>query len=192
MRTLAEADDRLEHLLRTTVQAAREERDASRAVRDIFAAIGRLVALADEIIKDSPAGHYASDGLDLPVPVDGEKPSYSGFSDLNAESVRRTYKARRLRDEVFGDATLFGEPAWDILLDAVDADIAGKSISISSVCAAAAVPPTTALRWITLLERKGLLLRIDDPEDRRRSFVRPTRLAIEKMQTYFSRSAKLR
>jgi hypothetical protein len=42
-----------------------------------------------------------------------------GYTDVPApvvEEARRHYRLRRMRDQEFGPA-LFGEPAWDILLD---------------------------------------------------------------------------
>jgi DNA-binding MarR family transcriptional regulator len=56
---------------------------------------------------------------------------------------------------------------------------------VSAACEAASVPPTTALRWINVLERKGLLLRIPDPLDGRRFWVALTETAQEKMKRYF-------
>jgi hypothetical protein len=40
---------------------------------------------------------------------------------------------------------LFADPGWDILLDLYAARQEGKQVSVSSLCIAAAVPPTTAL-----------------------------------------------
>jgi DNA-binding MarR family transcriptional regulator len=79
-------------------------------------------------------------------------------------------RARRLRDEHFpGD--LFADPAWDILLDLMAARLERKQVTVSSLCVAAAVPPTTALRWIGVLAERGLLVRAADAADRRRAFV---------------------
>lgn len=55
-----------------------------------------------------------------------------------------------------------------MLLDLMAARLEGKTVSVSSLCIAAAVPPTTALRWIGTLTTKGLLVRDSDPGDRRR------------------------
>jgi hypothetical protein len=66
---------------------------------------------------------------------------------ITAKSVREIIKKRRLRERFFG-AELFADPAWDILLDLKAAGLEGQNVSVSSLCIAAAVPPTTALRWV--------------------------------------------
>ena len=79
-------------------------------------------------------------------------------------------RARRLRNSHF-DGDLFADPAWDILLDLFVQRGAGKRVSVTSACIASSVPQTTALRWIALLEERGLLSRQEDLHDRRRVFL---------------------
>ena len=86
------------------------------------------------------------------------------------QAIRGALRARRLRDGFFG-AGLFEDPAWDMLLDLFAAELEGARVSISSLCIAAAVAPTTALRWLNRLVTDGLLERRPDPQDRRRAFV---------------------
>jgi DNA-binding MarR family transcriptional regulator len=66
------------------------------------------------------------------------------------------------------DAELSGDPAWDILLDLFTAGEEGKQVSVSSVCHAAGVPPTTALRWLSILVERDFVTRVDDAHDKRR------------------------
>src|SRR3546814_13384386 len=68
-----------------------------------------------------------------------------------------------------------------MLLNLFAADLEGGRVSVSSLCIAAAVAPTTALRWIGRMTEAGLLDRAPDPDDRRRPFVMltpPTRQAL--------------
>lgn len=74
-------------------------------------------------------------------------------------------------------ADLLHEPAWDILLDLFIAADAGRLISISSACIASAVPASTALRTISALEARGLILVDPDPADGRRKFLRLSPIA---------------
>jgi DNA-binding MarR family transcriptional regulator len=90
--------------------------------------------------------------------------------DIAATTVRDVIRARRLRDRFLGEA-LFEDPAWDILLDLFAAHLERARVSVSSLCIAAAVPTTTALRWIGKMSDVGLLARVADPDDRRRAFI---------------------
>jgi len=87
-----------------------------------------------------------------------------------ADAFRGFLVARRKRAEFF-PADLFADPAWDMILDMMVARLEGKEVSISSLCIASAVPPTTALRWIKDLTDRGFILRIPDKTDRRRTHV---------------------
>lgn len=94
------------------------------------------------------------------------------------------YASRRARSK-FIDSGLLGEPAWDILLDLVIHRIKGKRVSVTSLCIAAAVPPTTGLRWITQLQGEGLLERQESEADKRKAFISLTDEGWDKMRSYF-------
>jgi DNA-binding MarR family transcriptional regulator len=102
----------------------------------------------------------------------------------NAAKVRELIKLRRLREQHF-PADLFADPAWDILLDLYAAKLEGKSVSVSSLCIAAAVPPTTALRWITSMTENGALVRNQDPHDARRVFIGLSQDSESRLSAYF-------
>ena len=89
---------------------------------------------------------------------------------VDAVLVRRIIKLRRDRER-FLPAEILADPAWDILLDLMAARLEGKPVPVSSLCIAAAVPTTTALRWIRSLTEAGLLQRRLDSQDARRSHV---------------------
>ena len=85
-----------------------------------------------------------------------------------AAVLRRIIKARQARMRHF-DADLFADPAWDILLDLAAARAERQQVSVTSLCIAAGVPATTALRWIGQMVDADLLVRVSDPHDRRRA-----------------------
>lgn len=108
-----------------------------------------------------------------------------------AEMARVAYAKRRKRTTIFGDPELFGEPAWDILLDLYIAQVENKSVSVSSACIGSAAPPTTGLRWLGVLADHGMVEREHDPLDQRRVLVRLSQKALDAMDDYFTSSAAL-
>lgn len=103
------------------------------------------------------------------------------FKDDLLEKCQRIYKLRREREQLFGKPGMFCDPAWDILLDLFIGYLRGDRISVTSVGIAACAPITTALRWLTILEKDGLVTREHDMTDRRRIFVTLTDPAIASM-----------
>ncbi len=89
---------------------------------------------------------------------------------VSAPLVRRLIRLRRDRDRHF-PAELFADPAWDMLLDLAAARMEGADVAVSSLCLAAAVPTTTALRWVRSLNHAGIFVRRTDPLDARRAFI---------------------
>ncbi len=101
-----------------------------------------------------------------------------------ASAVRVLIRARRLREQYF-DFQLFADPAWDMLLDLFAARLEHRPVAVSSLCIAAAVPPTTALRWIKQLTDVGLFVRVADPRDGRRVFIELADPAAAALAAYF-------
>lgn len=102
-----------------------------------------------------------------------------------AATARALIADRRRRDQFF-PAELFADPAWDMLLDLYAACREGRRVSVSSLCIAAAVPGTTALRWIGVLEDCGLVQDEPDVADRRRRFVGLTDAAFQAVAAYLA------
>jgi DNA-binding MarR family transcriptional regulator len=116
--------------------------------------------------------------------VIGAAPSTPGRR-VSERQILDVIKARRARAKHFsGD--LFADPAWDILLELYAAELGQRRICVSSVCAGAAVPQTTALRWIKVLEAKGLIHRTEDRFDHRRHHLSLSAQASASMTAYFS------
>jgi hypothetical protein len=103
---------------------------------------------------------------------------------LSADTVRAVIRARRLRARYFPEE-LFADPAWDMLLDLLQAEIAQLRVPVSSLCIAAAVPATTALRWLKTLVSQGIFMRRADPHDGRRVFVELAPEASQALRRYF-------
>ena len=108
---------------------------------------------------------------------------------LSVDIVRSAIRARRLRARFFTE-DLFADPAWDMLLDLLQAELAQHRVPVSSLCIAAAVPATTALRWVKSMTDSGLFVRRADPHDGRRVFVELSPAASAAMRAYFAELGK--
>ena len=152
---------------------ARHLSNLDRRFSSLAEEVRRLTSVMDpQGVKRGAEADHASGGIEK-------------FS-ITADQVKSIIKARRGRDEYFrGD--LFADPAWDILLDLTRAELECQRTSVTSLCHAASVPATTALRWIKTLMDEGILVRRTDPLDGRRIFVELTDLASESMQQYLRR-----
>jgi hypothetical protein len=130
---------------------------------------------------ESPGSDFAAQG------GKGGKRLASGVSPTlpDARTIRRIIRNRHARTRFF-DGALFADPAWDILLDLTAARIESVRVSVTSLCIASGVPPTTALRWIGQMIQAGLLHRNEDDADRRRAFIALTDRAADMMARYFA------
>ncbi len=107
-----------------------------------------------------------------------------------ARLIRRMIRQRQLRSR-FIEGDFFADPAWDMLLDLAAARVEGKQVSVTSLCIASGVPPTTALRWIGALVQADLFQRVCDETDRRRAFIELTDAAADRLARYFDEVAAL-
>lgn len=161
---------------------ATRERESER-LRLLNEEVARLAAVLSD---------FAADPMrrELREPGRGYRPEPSGEPDPAPRTVRAAIRARRLRDQYF-TPELFADPAWDMLLDLYAARLERSRVSVSSLCIAASVPPTTALRWIGTMHDAGLFEREADPVDRRRAHIMLSTRAVDGMRSYFSTVARL-
>ena len=128
-----------------------------------------LQQLSDEVARIASAlAAVAEEAAD-----EGAEPREGGGKEgppVDARMVRSVIRARRLRDRYFKGG-LFADPAWDMMVDLMAARLEKHRVAVSSLCIAAAVPPTTALRWIKTLTDKGVFVRCADPTDGRRVYI---------------------
>jgi DNA-binding MarR family transcriptional regulator len=87
---------------------------------------------------------------------------------------------------------LLHEGAWDLLLYVYASIAADRAVPVTSACAAACVPMTTALRVVTKLETTGMLTRLKVQGDRRVRHLVLTKEASLIMTAYLERVAKSR
>ena len=102
-----------------------------------------------------------------------------------AEILGEIYDARRVRGDIFGTlSALFGEPAWDILLNLAIMDAQGATVPVKQAVSAACVPHATAHRHLGFLQAQNLIARTNDPLDWRRRNVSLTPEGRELMRRY--------
>jgi len=106
-----------------------------------------------------------------------------------ALTLAREFYAGRRRRARYLSIDLFGEPTWDILLDLYVSAREGRRVPTTSACIGAHVPPTTALRWLRILEMRGLVEREEDGRDGRRTFVRLTERGRAVMEAFLGTMA---
>ena len=155
------------------------DRNAAR-LRQLSDEVGRI---ASTLARLSAEPSSATRPTELP-PATGDVP------DVSADMVRTIIRARRMRSRYF-DEDMFADPAWDMLLDLLQAEIAQLRVPVSSLCIAASVPATTALRWLKTMTSQGIFVRRADPHDGRRVFVELAPQASQAMRRYFADAGQL-
>lgn len=144
----------------------------------------RLRQLSDEVNRIALALARLSE---TPVSPETVRPMQPGEGPpVSAEVVRNIIRARRLREDYI-PGNLFADPAWDILLDLLQAETIQHRVPVSSLCIASAVPATTALRWIRTMTDRGMLLRREDPHDARRVFIELAAPTSNAMRRFFEK-----
>lgn len=178
--------DRVEAIRAAASHAPARVRDVNKAQATV-----RLQQLSEEVgrIANVLAALSEDDAAAAAMAVAGAAPSGEG-EKLDAGLIRSIIRARRLRDHFF-PSELFADPAWDMLLDLMAARVERQQVAVSSLCIAAAVPPTTALRWIKTLCDQGLFVRVADPEDGRRVFIELSAETAAMMEAYLKSAQRI-
>ena len=179
-------------LMRIPHSRVRELDEADRlALLRLTDEVGRLASKIDRLAL--PLGMESRDGLSSRLASPGlgyrAEPSRPRVPLPDPRLVHQVIRQRRLRERYF-EPGLFADPAWDILLDLTAARAEHRRVSVTSLCIAAAVPATTALRWIAQMTEAGILVREQDGEDRRRAFIALSDSAAEAMARYFDELGK--
>ena len=126
-----------------------------------IAALKRILAT---LAKDVPHATVSSDGR------------------AEREIAQLIFDLRKARALLF-PASMFGEPAWDMMMALY---IANQAPAAADLARWTNTPPTTAMRWITYLEGHDLVARESSDDDRRTHKIRLTRQARVNMQQLFS------
>ena len=124
----------------------------------------------------------------------GQAAAQQGATANPSKMADPTFIRRLLRNEAkrrqLGNGALFGDPAWDMLLDLTIAKLEGRHVSVSSACIASGAPTTTALRLVNRLVGESILCRIPDEKDGRRDFLVIDPTIEEPLLAYLNELAK--
>lgn len=146
------------------------ENDRKQDIERLMAAIEESARLA-RIIAGLPNDGYGAGVVSDKLVGYRGPPGANALSPVTAKDIRAVIRWRRRRDGLF-PGEMFADPAWDMILDLAAARLESAEVAVSSLCIAAAVPPTTALRWIKTLTDARIFERVADPFDRRRVYIR--------------------
>lgn len=124
------------------------------------------------------------EGTELGTP-EGKPQLRSALDEAN-----QIYQSRRARDQSFPHPQIFGEPAWDILLDLYIRQARGETVSVKSATIGSAASASTALRWLKVLEEEGLISSHGDASDSRRRLVSLTPEGFERMTRHLTEIAR--
>jgi DNA-binding MarR family transcriptional regulator len=97
--------------------------------------------------------------------------------------VSSVLRSRALRTQYF-NASLFADPAWDLLLELLQAHLEQRPLAASALFHAGGLPQSTNHRGPAKLEADGLIERTADPLDARRSWVNLSSSALAGMLAY--------
>lgn len=97
---------------------------------------------------------------------------------------------RRARAEHFDSLRLFGEPAWDILLDLYIHQARQEAVTVKSAIIGSGASAVTVMRWLNALDQEGLVRSETDPTDDRQMLLRLTAEGYEAITRYLERVAR--
>jgi len=160
------------------------EMSTSIALRKIASLLFQLANNIEKVVEEP------SDGLLLKRRNQCRSELYVLERDkpLFASIAEDDYEARRMRDAHL-KCDLFGEPAWDILLDLYVQQSLGRQVNVTSSCIASNVPHTTALRYLSALEKRGFVERSASEADKRITYFSLTQMGLRRMGRYLQEKA---
>jgi DNA-binding response OmpR family regulator len=149
-------------MLSSVARAVDAYRRSLRPASDDAALLSGLAKLLD---GRAPEKYFQVDEV-LPHRVDPA----TGGEMARVRTLEAMLEIRNLRSQLLPQE-IFADPAWFMLLELALLEKQGKQISVSGICLTSGVSQTTALRRVQDMVEAGLLIRRDDPQDRRRVHV---------------------
>lgn len=108
-----------------------------------------------------------------------------GAADVALENAKSTLRRSILRKQLLGIPDLLGDPAWEMLVDLFIHERENRPLSITSFCTTPSIPLSSALRLCQKLCEAGVISRVPDLFDGRRSYLRLERGTAHRLDAYF-------
>ena len=166
-----------------SIRQVRSATKDSAGSRELMQIADTARALAEDVrrtIEQDSSRRAALGG----VPRQSSRPEEASLRTLNL-----LQKLQEARTGIFGEAVM-PEPAWEMLAELMRARMAGQHLSVTSLALSSRSPMTSALRRIEDLIQGGLVARMPDPADRRRTYVELTPEGMARMQIFLESFAR--
>lgn len=103
---------------------------------------------------------------------------------FEGRAVARTLLRESQARSVYFDADLIGDPVWDLLLHLYDAEESRRVCATKDLRQGSRMSADTLMRWIKVLERRGLVTIIADVELHEDGLIKLTGTARHAMEAY--------
>jgi DNA-binding response OmpR family regulator/DNA-binding MarR family transcriptional regulator len=124
-------------------------------------------------------------GQSLPPVAEARKTTAEkGPTERKRSALNDLRDIRKVRNKFF-PTELFSDPCWEMLLDLYDAQLSSDEVTVTSLGVASGVPATTALRRMETLQGHGLIERVADSGDKRRTIIRLTEAGLRAVEQFF-------
>lgn len=146
-----------------------------------------LISIAETMTASHAPAPIDYERVVTPQPLTRASPAVTASvpDRFLASVAAKIMRANRMRGTYFHQH-LFADPAWNMLLDLFIQTTRLTRVSVTSLCIASDVPPTTALRWIAILEADGLISKEPLETDRRSSTVYLTKDGLRLIRKYLT------
>ncbi len=103
---------------------------------------------------------------------------------LALHAAERAYSDRRSRKDFLGTGDLFGEPAWDLLLDLFIRQTKAEQVTVKTAFMHSDASLRTVVRLLKVMEHSGLIAVTIDPDDATRQLISLNPTGYEGMLRY--------
>jgi DNA repair protein RadC len=169
---------------------SREDIDVTRRLDQIGRSLG--VEVLDHIIVTAAYAHHLINREAAAASISGppftlRSPDRSppDDEDVALANARATMRRRMLRQQLLGAPELFGDPAWEMLVDLFIHECERKPLSVTSLCVTPSIPMSSALRLCQKLCDANIIRRVPDAFDGRRTFIRLNPEVSHRIRAYF-------